>query len=436
MSERLEGRPLEVGVIGAGTVGGGVIRELQETGEATGLRLRRVAISNPNKPREFQAPYTDNVEDIFKDPHIDAVVEVTGGIDAEEHIFRAINGDMALVTADKAVLARSARTIFDAARDKVDVGYEASVAAKIPIMDILRYFEGEEIYSISGSFNGTSEYIFTRMREDGTDYPSALEMAQAKGFAEPNPTMDVKGLDARNKIVFVASLAWKTQFDPNKVTPTGIEEVTIDDMDIAGWLGTMRRRNRKSGPGYIIQPLAIARKHDDGSVEIGVSPALIRKDRPLASIREEQNGITIETKNGSSITIQGPGAGRDATTSAIMADLRRIRRNREKGIIDDPPTLDGNAALRKSSEAKSGWYIRLNLKDVSGSLRRLGEVLETYDLSVQHSIQDEAPEEIDVFKSDFVTLHPVEREKVMSAVRDLERLDRVNGTPFVLPIWG
>lgn len=434
MSEKLNGRPLEIGVIGAGTVGGGVIRELQETGEATGLRLRRVAISNPNKPREFQAPYTDKVEDIFKDPHIDAVVEVTGGKDAEEHIFRAINEGMALVTADKAVLARSARTIFDAARDKVDVGYEASVAAKIPIMDILRYFDGEEIYSISGSFNGTSQYIFTRMREDNTDYPIALEMAQGNGFAEPDPTMDVKGLDARNKMVFVASLAWNTQFDPSKVIPTGIEGVTIDDMDVAGWLGTMRRRNRKNGPGYMIQPLSIARMREDGSVEIGVSPALIKKDKDLARVRDEQNGITIETKNGKSLTLLGPGAGRDATTSAVMADLRRIRRNRERGVTDGLLTLDGGIPMSSPGNADSGWYIRMNLKDVSGSLRVFGEIFERYGLSVQHSIQDEAPEEIEIFKSDFVTLHPAKREQVMNAVRDLERTDRVNGT-FVLPIW-
>jgi homoserine dehydrogenase len=338
LSERLIG----IGVIGAGAVGGGVIRELQASGEASGLRLHRVAVNRPGAQREFDAPYTTDVHEVLGDPRIDVVIELMGGIEpATGYIYDAINSRKSVVTANKAVLAVSARTIFDAARSRgQDVGFEASVAGKIPIMRLLRHFQGERINSIVGILNGTSNFVLTKMIQENMSYAEALSLAQEKGFAEKDPSRDVDGDDAADKIVLLASIAHNTQFDRSKLRPTGIDIVTLEKMQDAG------------RSGYAIKPLTQAVLLENGAVEISVSPTLIESDNPLANVKYEHNGITISTRNGAPITIQGPGAGRDATTSAVMADVIRIADNLRRGTREDLPTLDGNIDMLTPERSK------------------------------------------------------------------------------------
>ena len=427
-----------VGLIGAGTVGGGVIRELNEHGEDQGLRLEAVLIDDPTKDREFPADYnyTTDKEEIFNKPDVDIVIELTGVRSAaSEYADRAFASEKDFITANKELMAYEAKTKFASARKMGrNMGFEATVGGKIPIMAALRYFDGEDILSIDGIPNGSTNYVFTSMFEDGLTYDEALQLAEDRKLVEPNPDRDVQGLDARDKIIFLASLAWNTQFNPEEITPQGITGVTLDDMDIASWIGTMRRRkNRKRGPGYSIKPMVVARKQDNEEIEVWVSPALVSNDNPLSKVKNEQNSLRINTRNGTPITIEGPGAGREATTSAVMADLRRLADYRRRGIIEPLPTLDGGYRLLDPNKSKGKWYLRFSLKDVTGSIRRFGEVLERHDLSIQHSIQDEDPQSED-YKSDFVTFHPATREQVIFASEELDETGRVTGPRIVLPI--
>jgi homoserine dehydrogenase len=263
-------------------------------------------------------------------------VELMGGIEqATNYMLDAIDAGKSVVTANKAALAISAKTIFDAARSRgKDVGFEASVAGKIPIMALLRHFDGEEVRSITGILNGTSNFILTKMLREEMSYESALKMAQERGFAEKDPTRDVKGEDAADKIVLLASVAYNTMFNRGRIRPMGIDIVTLGEMQEA------------AKAGYSIKSIAQAVRHASGEVEITIGPKHVRLNNPLAHVANEYNGITIDTLSGDPITIQGPGAGRDATTSAVMADIRRIKRNLEEGTTDDLPTLDANVPLR------------------------------------------------------------------------------------------
>ena len=428
-----------VGLIGAGTVGGGVIRELNKYGEDLGLDLRAVLIDNPEKPREFEAHYTTNEDELFEEPGIDVVIELMGGTDeARRFATRAIEEDKSLITANKALLAEDAKVIFDAARARgLDVGFEASVAGIIPIGSLLRHFQGQRIKSIRGEFNGTSNYVLTRREEDQMSQEDAIKDAEAKGFAEKDSSRDIKGDDATDKIVLVASLAFNTAFDRSQIQPVGIDIVTDEDIKIAKMLGMeayiVNGKLDFKIVGYSIRSISQAVLYEDETVEISTSPTLVRKDNPLASVRNENNGITIETENGNPITIhiQGPGAGRDATTSAVMADLIRISNNRRRRVADNLPMLDGNYQLRDPKKATSKWYIRLKLKDEVGSIEVLSRILREQNLSMEHSIQGGISEH-PAFKSDYITLHEATEEQVIFASEALGKSDRVTDEVFRL----
>lgn len=435
MSERIDVKPIGIGLLGKGTVGNPVARELQMTGENQGLILRRILVTDPQKhlhqedntyrPEQF----TTEPDDMLDDPEIDIVVELMGGLEpAGRYDLKAIRNGKGLVTANKALLAAEGKTIFDAARaHQVDVGYEASVAGKIPIMSLLRHFDGEHISQILGIFNGTSNFILTRMFEESMTYDTAVSLAKEKGYAEKDESRDVLGEDAADKGVWVASLVYNKQFDRKMVRPTGIDIVNLQDMKIAERLGM--------GKGYAIKPLVRIMQYNGGEVEISVSPALISKDSPLSRVRNERNGIQLDTELGSSIVIDGPGAGGEATASAVLADIRRLARNRRREVVDDLPTLDANISMLDPNLASGRWYLRLNFRDREGIFEDYGRILRANHLSAQHSIQDEESDGRE-FIPDYDTLKSGQRGDVTAAMRQIEEVEMVEGTPYVLPIWG
>lgn len=396
MRERIDNKPIGIGLLGKGTVGSPVARELQIAGKSQGLILRKILVTDPqkhlNREDNLYRPeqLTTEPEDILGDPEIDIVVELMGGLEpAGRYDLRAVENGKGLVTANKALLAVGGKTIFDAAREhQVDVGYEASVAGKIPIMSILRHFDGEQIHQILGILNGTSNFILTRMFEDNMAYDAAVNLAKEKGYAEKDESRDVLGEDAADKGIWLASLVYNTQFDRSRVKPTGIDIVNLQDMKIAERLGM--------GNGYAIKPLVRIMQYPGGEVEISVSPALISRDSPLSRVRNEKNVIQLDTKLGDPIVIAGPGAGGEATASAVLADLRRLARNRRRGVVDDLPTLNANVPMLDPSLASDG-----------------GGFIPEYD-----------------------TLKSGTRGDVISAIRQIEEVEMVEGVPYVLPIWG
>ncbi|OGH07226.1 MAG: hypothetical protein A2171_02755, partial [Candidatus Levybacteria bacterium RBG_13_35_9] len=308
---RIESR-IGVGMIGLGTVGGGVEKWFQQGGgETQGLELRRIAVANPDKPRDTQVPLTSDIKDVIKDPSIQIVIEVMGGIDpASGYITDALNEGKSVITANKAAIATNMPHLFEAARTRnADLAFEASVGGGIRIIHVINSFQAERIEAIKAILNGTSNYILTQM-EKGLTFDEALIQAQEKGFAESNHLSDTGGYDTRYKLTILASLGFNTWFDPEAISRRGMADISPIDLDFAAKYGV-----EEGESGYSVKLLAIAKRREDNSVELRVTPALISKDHPLSSVRDEYNAVYLEGSNAGPQMLTGKGAGREATTS-------------------------------------------------------------------------------------------------------------------------
>ncbi|MBI2076285.1 MAG: homoserine dehydrogenase [Candidatus Aenigmarchaeota archaeon] len=427
----MTGSPIGVGLLGLGNVGGGVAEYLHKHGDSGGLRLVGAAVKDLSKPRDTSVPYvTDDAYRVIRDPDVQILVELVGGEQALEYHMEAIEKGKSLVTANKLVIARYAPQIFEAARRKgVDVGFEASVGGGIPIVQTLREdLAGNKISVIRGIVNGTTNYILTRMGE-GMKYEDALEIAQQKGFAETDPTSDVSGEDARYKLAILSSLAWNAWINPASISCEGIPEITPQDFDYAGDVG------------YTIKLLATARTHD-GKLEVRVNPALIRGTshpsgpHPLSGVRDEFNAIYLEGDLCGPQLYYGRGAGRYPTTSAVVADIRRLARNLRTDVRDDLPTLDGHVELVQNPV--SGGYIRASLEHVPGTAAKVFDILGRHGINVMDSLQRRTfgYEDGDgkTVIPDIITIEPTNDSFVKEAMRELATCDGVHGKPVYLRI--
>jgi len=434
----MKNRPVVVGIVGFGTVGTGVVRFLLDRQKTHGdLRLARVAVASLSKPREIEVPsLTDDVDRVLNDPSIDIVVELMGGTSpAFEHISTALRAGKSVVTANKAVIARRMPELFGLARDKgVDFAFEAAVAGSIPIIRILRGLGGEPIERVTGILNGTSNYVLSRM-EEGLDFESAIRMAQEKGFAEADHTLDTGGFDARDKLSILASLAFNSHIAPEAVYCEGIAGITPIDLDFASKHGV-----EEGGPGYAVKSLATAgRDNDTGTLELHVYPALVRRDHPLASVRDEMNAVYLVGGLCGPQLYLGRGAGRNATSSAVISDLLRVARNRREGIVDELPDLAENPPLRPVSELKRRGYVRMSLKHIPGSIAETSRILGSHGFNIEDSMQRRRfRTEVDgeVFIPDIVTVEPLPFGVVGKALEELKASNRIHGEPFFLRFEG
>ena len=413
---------VNIGLLGLGTVGTGVAEYLLKQKE---IRLKAVAVKNPKKKRVVSVNFVNDPYKIINDPEINIVVELIGGINpAKEYILAAINNGKNVVTANKALIAKHGKEIFDAAKKKkVSIGFEASVAGGIPIIQTLREdLAGNDIQEITGIINGTTNYILTRMSKDNMNYQDALKLAQEKGFAEADPYMDVSGEDARQKLAILASLAWNTWINPESIQLEGITEITPQDIDYA------------SNFGYAIKLLATAKKHND-KVELRVNPALIKKSHPLASVMDEFNAIFVVGDLAGPHMYYGRGAGRYPTSSAVIADIKRISENISKGIHDEIPSLDKKIEIAKNPSNKG--YIRVDLRDFPGSLASISKILADRKINIKDSIQREKfkyESDGDTVIPDIITTGPVSDNVMKEALKELKKCKGVCGTPFYLRI--
>jgi homoserine dehydrogenase len=418
---------INVGLLGLGNIGTGVAEYLRDYGNREGLCLRAVADVSPARLKNTALPNVDIADDayeIIRSPQLQIVVELIGGEHpAREYVMEAIEHGKAVVTANKFTISRYGREIFEAARKQgVDVGFEASVGGGIPIIQSLREdLAANTISLITGIVNGTTNYILTRMSE-GMEYGDALRVAQEKGFAERDPYLDVSGQDARHKLAILASVAWNTWIHPDSISCEGTAEITPKDMDFAAEFG------------YAIKLLATARKRG-GRAELRVSPTLVSVYHPLAKVVDEFNAIYLEGNLCGPQMYLGRGAGRPATTSAVIADIMRIARDIARGVHDNLPSLDEEHELVE--DPVSGGYFRLDLKHVAGSLAKVAEVLAKHGISIKDSVQrNRFRREVDgdTVIPDIITVEPVEDSRVRRALEELEKCDRVFGKPFYLRI--
>ena len=418
---------INIGLLGLGNIGTGVAEYLRDSGNLHGLHLKAVAEADPAKRSSARLPnvlITDDANTIIRDPQVQIVVELIGGEHpAKEYVLEAIDNGKAVVTANKFTISRYIKQILEAARKRgVDVRFEASVGGGIPIIQTLREdLAANTISLITGIVNGTTNYILTRMSE-GMEYRDALRIAQEKGFAERDPYLDVSGQDARHKLAILTSVAWNTWVDPASIPCEGISEITPKDMDFAAEFG------------YAIKLLASARKHGS-KAELRVNPTLVSVSHPLAKVVDEFNAIYLEGNLCGPQMYMGRGAGRPATTSAVVADIMHIAGNIRRGVRDDLPSLDEHYEL--VADPVSGGYFRLDLKHIAGSLAKVADILARRGISIKDSVQrNRFRRELDgdILIPDIITIEPVEDSRVRKALEELEKCDRVSGKPFYLRI--
>ena len=371
-------KTINVGLIGFGNVGRGVYELLHKNGveieRRTGFRpvIKKIGVKSMNKKRPLamgKGIFTSNIDEILNDDEIQVVVELIGGYSpAKKIILKALRNGKHVVTANKALLARSGMELFEEAnRNGASIYLEGAVGGAIPIvLPMGLSLSANKIQSIYGILNGTCNYILTKMTEEGIDYADALKQAQEKGFAERNPRLDVEGIDTMHKIAILSSIAFGTRVEESDVYVEGITGITQQDLRYA------------AEQGYVIKLLAIAKEGKDG-LEIRVHPTMIPKTHPIAAVRNEFNGITINGNFSGELTFQGRGAGGNPTASAVVSDIINVAHD-----IASKPSYEfrlirieniQKRKIRKIGQIESHYYIRLSVLDRPGVLAKIAKAL-------------------------------------------------------------
>ncbi len=444
----MEKRSVNVGIIGFGTVGSGtakiLLRKQNELRHKLGFPvvLRNIADVDVKKDRGIKLSKDVLINDahrILNNPEIDIVVELIGGIHpAKEFILQAIKNGKHVVTANKALLATDGQEIFKAARKHcVDIGFEASVAGSIPIIKIIREsLVGNKIQSIYGIINGTSNYILTKMTEEGVDFTSALKEAQALGYAEADPTFDIEGIDSAHKLTILASLSFGIPFSFKKIYTEGITKITPLDIQFA------------SEFGYKIKLLAIA-KQAGNDVEIRVHPTMLSKGHLIAKVDGVFNAIYIEGDAAGSQLYYGRGAGEMPTGSAVVSDIMDIAGNiiKTQGTVasGDPPRRehrtqtknwiqDTGCRIKKMEDIQTCYYLRFSALDKPGVLSKISGILGSYNISIKSMIQK--GRKIQKAVPVVMMTHEAKEKDFVLALKEIDRLSIVSGKTVYLRVEG
>jgi homoserine dehydrogenase len=418
-----------IGLLGAGTVGGTLMRRLVQDHAAiaakTGLDLqvRRVAVRDPKKKRDFEiaAHYiTTDAVGLVDDPDVDLVVEVMGGQEpAGDLVLRALEAGKPVVTANKELIAaRGSDLIAAAERSGVALLFEAAVGGGIPIIRPLsETLAGERITRVMGIVNGTTNFILTRMTEDGTAYADALAQAQDLGYAEPDPTADVTGADAAAKAAILASLGFGTWVGLDHVPHTGITEITALDIRYAADLG------------YAIKLLAIAEDTEHG-VSTRVHPVLLPQDHPLSAIRGATNAIFIEGPAIDQLLFAGPGAGGDPTATAVLGDVIDAARETLAGAQVAPRIRFSPSELADFGTVPTKWYVRLEVADQPGVLAQIADAFGRADVSIKSVWQEGTADEATLL----IVTHRAPEARQQEALAAVRELDCVNAVAAAIRV--
>jgi homoserine dehydrogenase len=426
---------IHVGIIGFGTVGTGTARILLENRallrERTGIdiNLKKIADIDIKRDRGIKLSkgiLTSRADELLDDPDIDIVVELIGGTTiAKEMVLKAISKGKHVVTANKALLATHGAEIFRAAaKHKVEIGFEASVAGGIPIIKVVR--EGlvaNRIQAVYGIINGTSNYILTKMTEERAEFSEVLKEAQKLGYAEADPTYDIEGIDSAHKLAILASLAYGSQFNVKDVHCEGISWISPMDIEFARELG------------YKIKLLAIA-KETDGKVELRVHPTMIPEEYLISKVDGVFNAVYVEGDAVGSTLYYGRGAGDMPTGSAVVADIADIARNIVNGASGRVSfSASGKPKnLLKMEDVRSMYYFRFSALDRPGVLSKISGILGKYNISIVSVIQKGRREGKAVPL--VVLTHRAREKDVVSAIREINRLSVVAGKTAIIRVEG
>lgn len=414
-----------VGILGGGNVGGVLARRLLEDREVISaksgleLELRGVAVRSLEKERPFTLPeglLTDRPQDLVDDPKVQLVVELMGGLDpAGGLVLRALEAGKPVVTANKELVAARGLDLIRAAEAAgVSLLFEAAVGGGIPIIRPLsESLAGERVARVLGIVNGTTNYILTRMLEEGLEFGAALAEAQALGYAEADPAADISGADAAAKAAILASLAFGTWVGGDQVYREGIERLELVDFRLAADLGFVPR-------------LLVVAEESPAGISVRVHPALVPDDHPLASIRGAQNAIFIEGPSVGELLFAGPGAGGEPTATAVLGDVIDAARELLASAQVAPRVRLAPGRVLDFSEVATRWYLRLEVVDAPGVLAQIAAVFGDNQVSIASVWQEGRGDEATLL---LVTHHAQEahHRRALEGLQDLEVVEQVAG---------
>ncbi len=425
---------VRVGLLGCGNVGAAFVELVEarraDIAQRTGidLRIARVAVRSASKDRVVAVDpslFTTDAGEVVRDPDIDIVVEVIGGIEpARGLVLEALAAGKPVITGNKALLANHGAELFAAADAAgVDLLFEAAVAGGIPLMRPLREsLLGEPIDRVMGIVNGTTNYILTKMTESGATYLDALAEAQQLGYAEADPTADVEGYDAGAKIAIIAMIAFGAQVVAGDVHHEGISSITAADIAVAGRLG------------YRIKLLGVAEQVDgaDGpEIAVRVHPAMVPAQHPLAAVRDSFNAVFIQGAAVGDLMLYGRGAGGFPTASAVLGDVIDAAANLRQGM-HAPIGSFARARIRSIDELTSAYYLSMDVADRPGVLARVADVFGRHGVSIRSMEQEGLGTEARLI---FITHVATERD-LQTTLHELRELDVVDRIGSVLRVIG
>jgi len=427
-------KPVRIGILGLGTVGCGTLtvlsRNAQEISRRVGRRIEvtRAVVKNIDKPRPSitdSAAISEDPHFVLDSPDIDIVVELIGGVNsAYDYVKYALDNGKHVVTANKELLAVRGNELFQVAQDKsVVIAFEAAVGGGISIIKAIREgLAGNRIESLAGIINGTSNYILSGMKEHSSSFDEVLSQAQQLGYAEADPTFDVKGIDAVHKLIILASIAYGVPLQRvEDIFCEGITQISIDDIEYAEQLG------------YSIKPLAITRRGLDG-VEMRVHPALIPQSNMLANVNGVMNAILLKGDAVGKTLFYGAGAGAEPTASAVVADIVDVARvltgdpdNRVPHLAFQPNALSDLPIVSKGKMIAAN-YLRLHAVNRAGVLADITKIFGDYGISIESILQKSSSGSREDIVPIVILTQPTAEENMQSAQQQLENLDPVVGS--------
>jgi homoserine dehydrogenase len=424
-----------IGLLGLGTVGTGTAEIILDSGGRNPLikqiNLKKVGVRSLSKVRELKLPQevmTADLEAIVSDPEIEIVVELLGGLEpARSLILKAIAHKKHIVTANKAVIARYGDEIYTAANHAgVYVLLEGAVAGGIPIIKPLKQSLGvNRITSVIGIINGTTNYILTKMSAEGSDFAEVLAEAQQLGYAEADPTADVDGGDAADKISILASIAFGERIEREAIVCEGIRQISATDITYAEKLG------------FVIKLLAIAKGQQGQPIQIRVHPTLVPQDHPLANINGVYNAVLVEGEPLGQVMFYGPGAGKGATASAVVSDIVNIVGilQSSNGSHNLDPLLSCShqnyASLLPASEITTRFYARFLCQDVPGVIGYLGTCFGNHGVSLESVVQIGFQEKLAEI---VVVTHDVQEGDFHQALTEIKDLAAISSIPSIIRV--
>lgn len=427
-------KPVKVGLLGLGTVGTGVVRIVEGHQEdlssqvGSPITIERIAVKHLEKYRSVNVDQSKLTEDpwaVIRDPEIDVIVEVMGGIEqTKTYILEALERGKHIVTANKDLMALHGAEILAKAQEKqCDVFYEASVAGGIPIIrTLIEGFSSDRIMKIMGIVNGTTNFILTKMSQEGASYEDVLAEAQELGYAEADPTSDVEGLDAARKMAILGTLGFRTNVELQDVSVKGISQVTKDDIAYAKRLG------------YEMKLLGIAERQDD-EFSISVQPTMVRKGHPIAAVNGVFNAVYVYGEAVGETMFYGAGAGEMPTATSVVADLVAVIKNLKLGVNGLKAIVPYKPKKLKTDEQiMYKNFILLHVDDKAGVLAQITQVFAQYNVSLESVVQQ--PNEHNPDAEIIIVTHNASKANMDEVLNHFEGLEVIRRIKSVYRVEG